>query len=779
MHTPNQPPNVGLRQVQYGGPPRQPFIPGPPQGMIYTQPPRVQNPAYFNQAPPHYTQLPQVNPGGSISDSATSPPSVASTPGLAAIPTNNGNPLQPDPPVYYSLQQQQQQQQHQRFIPPPPPPPQQYVYVQIPQQGGPRGRPQFNQRPQAIMQYQHLPPNFNMNQRFPVPFNPQGVMPPPNVGQFFDPSMQQQQPQQQNFQKPGYQGKNRRGGGNSNQQSRRGSIRPDGRPDSSNRPSSQPSPDPQLPQFAEQNVQIQQGQIMQQNPMYAFPPSLLQQGPQQYYIPQQFSQEPQMGQQVYVLQGDPNAYNQPNQYYQNVYVVPQQHMQQQQQQQQLMHMDPQHQHFMPPPPQPPQNAELDVGAMVQAIEQLKLQEKEHHQNSPERIESAAVPALDAVSVQGDEEDYTPAGTPQSLNPLDAQQMDKLLDAINLDDQKSKEEIAFEKEDSRRQEAQRKRHQKPEQQHYQPPQRGRGNGQRGGNAQAWRGNQQPPAAQMTKIFEEKPKATYPTAPIIFEPSKPTSLPSDTPTPRASPTPPPKAKEVVADVPMIGGVPLVPMIGGKPLVASNAILKSESLNEHCTFCEQEGKPRHIITNHSTFSKNGIPACPALREEGCKICGGKGDSAHLERFCKKTSNKENNDFKNMANHIMNMSPNDKGAILIKDMQKHPTVQQIQSNPDEEFQKEIDNGRRRVFTYQNNFKKQDRQEYEQYQAQQQHNHAMGQQRQYHDDRQYRDERQFRDDRHYRGGDERQYRGGRGSRDGGGGRGSGGRGNRYRGNRF
>uniref|UniRef100_A0A914Y9V7 Nanos-type domain-containing protein n=1 Tax=Panagrolaimus superbus TaxID=310955 RepID=A0A914Y9V7_9BILA len=679
MHTQNQLPNAGLRQVHFNGLPRQPYIPGA-QGVVYAQP-RGQNPAYFHQAPPHYTQLPQGNPGSSINDSSTtSPPSAASTPGLAPIPTNNGNPLQPGPPVYYSLPHQQPQQPPQRFIPPPP---QQYVYVQIPpppQQGGPRGRPQFNQRPQAIMQYQTLPPNFNMNQRFPVPFNPQSVM-APNEAQFFDPSMQQSQ--QQNYQKNGYQGKNRRTAQNSNQTSRRGS-RHDGRPDSSNRPSSQPSPDPILPQFAEQNVPMQQGQIMQQNPMYAFPPSLLQQG-QQYYLQQQYPQEAQMSQPVYVLQGDPSGYHQPNQYYQNVYqmVLPQHQMQQQQQ----LHMDPQQQqqHFVPPPQS--NNEEIDVGAMVQAIEQLKLQEKEHHQSSPEKIESAAVPALDAVSVQGDADDYTPAGTPQSLNPLDAQQMDKLLDEISVDNEKPTEEKASEKENNRAQEAQRKRYQKPEQQHYQPPQRGRGNAQK---TTPWRNtsNQQP--AQLTKISEEKPKATYPTAPLVFEPSKPTSLPSDTPTPRASPTPPPKVKEVLADVPMIGGVPLVPMIGGKPLVASSIIMKSESSNEHCAFCEQEGKPRHEITSHSTLSKNGIPACPALREEGCKLCGAKGDSAHMERFCKKTTNKENNEFKSMANYIMNMSPNEKSAILIKNMENHPTVQEIESHPDEEFQKGIDNGRR-----------------------------------------------------------------------------------------
>uniref|UniRef100_A0AC34FBA5 Nanos-type domain-containing protein n=1 Tax=Panagrolaimus sp. ES5 TaxID=591445 RepID=A0AC34FBA5_9BILA len=413
---------------------------------------------------------------------------------------------------------------------------------------------------------------------------------------------------------------------------------------------------------------IQQGQIMQQNPMqnpmYAFPPppQLLQQRPQYFIPPPQYSQDAQMGQPIYVFQGPPpNGYNQPNQFYPNMYAVPHPQMHQ--------HMHPinPQQQFLPPPQL--YNVELNAGGM---------------------------------------------------------------------------------------DNQRKRYQKPEQQYYQPPQRGRGNGQRG-NAQAWRGNQQPPAAQMTKIFEQKPKATYPTAPVTSEPSKSTSLPSDTSTPRASPTLTPK--EDTTDV---------PMIGGKPFVASVAVIKSESLNEHCAYCEQEGKPRQIITNHSTLSINGIPACPALREEGCKICGGKGDSAHLERFCKKTSNKENNDFKNMANHIMNMPPNDKAAILIKDMQKHPTVQQIQSHADEEFQKEIDNGRRRVFTHQSNFKKQD-----QYQTQQ-HTQAMGQQQ-----RQYPDEKQFRDDRSHHG-NERQYRGGRGnrSRDGGS-RGSGGRGNRYRGNRF
>uniref|UniRef100_A0AC35GN42 Nanos-type domain-containing protein n=1 Tax=Panagrolaimus sp. PS1159 TaxID=55785 RepID=A0AC35GN42_9BILA len=773
MHTQNQPPNAGVRQVQFTGPPPQPRQSFMNQGMPYGQLPRGQNPPFFQQQLPtnvHYTQLPQLNHGGGgsvISESTTSPPSVASTPGIPPPNTNHGNPLQPCPAVYY-----QQPPPPQRFMPPPPQQQQQVVYVipsfqhqQPPQQQHQGGRPRpFNgQRPPpAMMPFQTLPPNFNMNQRFPVNFNPQSVM-PPMEGQYFDSSiqhqqqLQQQQPQQQHFHNKNYRGKNGRGNGNSSQSSRRGSIRYDQRPD---RPPSHPSPDSLLPQFAEQNVPLQQGHIMQQNPTYAlsqFPPAMLPPQGQQYFIHQQFSQEAQMGQPVYLLQSDPANFHQQNQYYPAFQMV----LPQQQMQQQHLPMDPHHpqhpsQQFISTPPShtPIQNDEL-----VQAIKELQLEEKVKEQHS-ERIEPAGVPVLDAVSVQSDADDYTPAGTPQSLNPLDGEQMDQIL-MENDDAEKSlqtKEEKPFEKEDNNsKQEIQRKRQQKPEQQHYQPPRGGRTNAQR---TTSWKSSTSQQSSQLTNIAEEKPKPTYPTAPVIFEPSKPTSVPSDTPTPRASPTPPPKPKEVnkladVPNVPMIGGVPL---IGGKPLVAGIAE-KTESANEHCTYCELLGKSRHEITNHSLNSAKGIPACPLFRVDGCKLCGAKGDSAHLEDFCKKKANKENSDFKSMASQVFNMTPAAKGAIVLKDMGNHPTVQQIVSHPDEEFQNGIQTATQKTFIAQEKFRNDDQKEFEQYQSVEAQQHALAMsQRQHYDDRNYRD------DKFYRGG-RSGPRGSGGDRGGGGGR--------------
>src|SRR5690606_21966463 len=90
-------------------------------------------------------------------------------------------------------------------------------------------------------------------------------------------------------------------------------------------------------------------------------------------------------------------------------------------------------------------------------------------------------------------------------------------------------------------------------------------------------------------------------------------SSTPTPRATPVPVEQKPEIPA-VPMIGGIPIIP-----------AQTDVKVTTEFCAYCEMKGKPTSVVTNHSMMSSKGLPACPYLRDEGCKLCGDKGDRAH----------------------------------------------------------------------------------------------------------------------------------------------------------
>lgn len=142
--------------------------------------------------------------------SSNSPPSIASTPGLPP-PTNNGNPLQPGPAVYYQPQRP--------YIPQPQP---QVVYVPVPPHGAQmRGpQPQYVQRPP--MQYSGVSQNYNINARYPTPH--QNMQPMETT--YYD-STQQIRPPYQPNRNSNYQGRIRRGGGGNT--SRRGSVRHDGR----------------------------------------------------------------------------------------------------------------------------------------------------------------------------------------------------------------------------------------------------------------------------------------------------------------------------------------------------------------------------------------------------------------------------------------------------------------------------------------------------------------------------------------------------------------------
>ncbi|XP_038640853.1 nanos homolog 1-like [Scyliorhinus canicula] len=51
--------------------------------------------------------------------------------------------------------------------------------------------------------------------------------------------------------------------------------------------------------------------------------------------------------------------------------------------------------------------------------------------------------------------------------------------------------------------------------------------------------------------------------------------------------------------------------------------------CTFCKQNGEPKHVYTSHVLKDQDRI-VCPVLRGYTCPLCSATGDSAHTKRFC-----------------------------------------------------------------------------------------------------------------------------------------------------
>ena len=342
-------------------------------------------------------------------------------------------------------------------------------------------------------------------------------------------------------------------------------------------------------------MSVQGGQIMHQNQMYSLPQmpgGMMPQGQPMYM---QTQVENPMGQQIFFV--DPNQFQQQYTY---VQLIPPQQMQ---------HV-PVAQQSLPQIVSQASHEPLDFTEFTQAIKVIQEEEKMQHQGSPEKTqedtEPAAVPAMDATSVQGDVDDYTPPGTPQSLNPLNEQQMNQLVEGVSQDIQQVSQahegnSSAEKVEDRKQEELPRKRNSKPEQQHYQPPRAG--NGGRPNATMPWRSNpSQQQQSHLSRITEEKSKSP---AHMGVQPP-PSSTPqsqnvsSSTPTPRASPVLVAKPKEVhKSDVPMVGGIPLIPSVGGLPLSSAAKSEQSQLIStpkEHCAYCDMLRKPLREITNHS---------------------------------------------------------------------------------------------------------------------------------------------------------------------------------------
>uniref|UniRef100_A0A7E4VLQ6 Nanos-type domain-containing protein n=1 Tax=Panagrellus redivivus TaxID=6233 RepID=A0A7E4VLQ6_PANRE len=466
-------------------------------------------------------------------------------------------------------------------------------------------------------------------------------------------------------------------------------------------------PPPQIPhQHAQANQMFQIAQ--QQHQQFAF----AQQG--QHFVPQYSQGYPQQqvqGQLVFAgpppgpggLVGayvftNPDGSQQivhqmlpPNQGY------PVQHVQQQYQvpyQPQYVH---QPQYDGPPPqgipqgqyiPSPPSES-FTLAAMAQALQEVS--EEERQKNEAAGI-PAGVPAVGAHEPANEVDDYTPPGTPQELKPLNNEQLDLLASTLDAVASGEIPRVAYqpqpEPEESVTPPAEpasaRKRQPKPDQERYQPPARaGRGNFQPKGfgrqpvpvttapapvhqESGVWRSK-----SNLDKINEEEK------TPIASNNDPRPDSPADA-TPRASPTPSTTHHAAPKPaVPMIGGIPLIIAASQGKEVDVEAVSKIAT-KEYCAYCAMLQKPMSTVTNHSLMSKTrGLPACPLFRENGCKLCGAKGDSAHLPEFCKhsRNPNKENVEFKELANHLFSMSFDDRRSCVIKDFNNHPTVANIAS--------------------------------------------------------------------------------------------------------
>ena len=72
-----------------------------------------------------------------------------------------------------------------------------------------------------------------------------------------------------------------------------------------------------------------------------------------------------------------------------------------------------------------------------------------------------------------------------------------------------------------------------------------------------------------------------------------------------------------------------------------------NACCSFCKNNGEPKHIYSTHSIKDSNGKITCPLLKIYKCPICGESGQNAHTITYCKqyKLARRNNilNSFKN----------------------------------------------------------------------------------------------------------------------------------------
>lgn len=140
-----------------------------------------------------------------------------------------------------------------------------------------------------------------------------------------------------------------------------------------------------------------------------------------------------------------------------------------------------------------------------------------------------------------------------------------------------------------------------------------------------------------------------------------------------------------------------------------------------------------------------------------------------------KENVEFKQLANHLFSMSQDDRRSIRIMDTDwgNHPKVNMIESHPDERYHTDCATALKKVFVRQMRFNVRDQVEHEQNVRFEEQQRSQQQSQRYYDERNYRGSRSGpRGGGYFRGGDRGGPRGGGGgppgyfgsrSRDGGG----------------